>query len=68
LADLNLQIADMLINVRLKAKLTQTQVAKKLGCSRSYISKLESGRISPMLSTIDNYIVACGFRFSIHAD
>ena len=39
------KVIEKLIKARSESGLTQGQVAKKLGCTQSYISKIEGGQI-----------------------
>lgn len=43
---------------RLRRGLTQAELAKKAGCSRQCVSKIESQRVKPKLSTIDDLAAA----------
>lgn len=45
-------IAEMLIEARKEAKLTQEQLAEKTGTKKSYISKLENAKANIQLSTL----------------
>jgi transcriptional regulator with XRE-family HTH domain len=46
--------------IRLKKKLSQGDIAKKLGVHRSYISGLEHGKRNPSLLTIKKMAKAIG--------
>ena len=45
-------ISEMLKDGRKKAKLTQEQLAEKVGTRKSYISRLENGKCDIQLSTL----------------
>ena len=45
-------ISEMLRYARLEAKLTQGQLAEKVGTKKSYISRLENGNCDIQLSTL----------------
>lgn len=45
-------ISETLKDARRKAKLTQEQLAKKVGTKKSYISRLENGKCDIQLSTL----------------
>jgi HTH-type transcriptional regulator/antitoxin HipB len=45
-------ISEMLKDARQKAKLTQEQLAEKVGTKKSYISRLENGKCDIQLSTL----------------
>ena len=48
-------IGDILKSVRKNANLTQSQFAKGINLSQSYISKLEKNEISPSIEILDRY-------------
>lgn len=60
-------LIDQLISMRTKAGLTQDEVAKRLGTSKSNISRLERGRGNPSWSTLNKYAAACGYRVKLEA-
>ena len=45
-------ISEMLKDARRKARLTQEQLAEKVGTKKSYISRLENGQCDIQLSTL----------------
>jgi len=45
-------ISEMLIEARKEAKMTQEQLAEKIGTKKSYISRLENGKCDIQLSTL----------------
>jgi len=47
------QLARQLIKARLAKKLTQDELAKKVGVKQEYIARLESGQANPTLETIN---------------
>jgi len=55
-------LASILIEARTKAKLSQQEVAKKMGTSQSTIARLESGAARPSLSTLERFAKATGMR------
>lgn len=58
-------LIDALLTMRKKARLTQDEVAKKLGTQRSNVSRLEKGSSNPSWKTLQNYAHACGFELAI---
>lgn len=46
--------------IREKNRLTQTEVAKRMGSSVSVIWQIETGKTDPKLSTLRRYALACG--------
>jgi len=57
-------LARELIGARLKAKLTQAQVARRMGTSQSAVARIESGR-TPSLSSLRKYARAVGRKVEI---
>ncbi len=57
-----LQFGKKLKEVRLKKKLSQGDIARKLGVHRSYISGLERGKRNPSLLTINKMAKAIGIE------
>ena len=54
------ELAHRLSWVRLRAGLTQTDVAEKVGVSRQHISNIEIGITSPTVRVLQDYLRACG--------
>lgn len=53
-----------LANVRNKQNLTQSEIAERMGVSRSRVNNIERGR-NPSLSSIREYLRACGYKARI---
>jgi predicted transcriptional regulator len=53
-----------LLKARTRAKLTQAQVARRMGTSQSAVARLESGR-SPSLASLRKYAEATGSKVEI---
>jgi DNA-binding XRE family transcriptional regulator len=45
---------------RKEAKMTQTELAEKIGTTKSYISRIETGRTEPKVSTFYRMVSALG--------
>ena len=58
-------LARELITARSKAKLTQAQVARRMGTSQSAVARMESGRSLPSTSSLKKYAKAVGHRVVI---
>lgn len=58
-------IAKTLVQMRLRAKLTQAQVAARMKTTQTAIARLEAGRQSPSLSTLMSYAKANGYCLEI---
>lgn len=57
-------IASELTGARAKAKLSQAQVARRMGTSQSAVARIESGR-SPSLNSLRRYAKAVGRKLEI---
>lgn len=56
-----------LVEARLRARLTQQEVGRRMGTTKSAISRLERGLVHrPTLTTIENYALVVGCRIEIH--
>jgi DNA-binding transcriptional regulator YiaG len=53
-----------LLKARTRAKLTQAQVARRMGTSQSAVARLESGR-APSLASLRKYAAATGSKIEI---
>lgn len=60
-------ISEMLKEARKEAKMTQEQLADKVGTKKSYISRLENGRCDIQLSTLYRiFEFGLGLRVNLH--
>lgn len=50
---------------RVRAGLTQADLARRAGTTQSTIARLEAGKVSPRLETLDRLIEACGFALDV---
>jgi DNA-binding XRE family transcriptional regulator len=57
-------LARELIGARARAKLTQAQVAKRMGTSQSAVARMESGR-APSMASLRKYAKATGSKIEI---
>jgi predicted transcriptional regulator len=64
-ADEEFAVIEALVRARTEAKLSQAQVAKRIGTTQSAIARLEGGGISPSLSTLRRYAEATGKRLRV---
>lgn len=61
------KLARELLAARVRAGLTQEQVAESMGTTKSAVSRLESvGKHSPTVSTLKKYASAVGCEIEIH--
>lgn len=51
-----------LIAARMRAGLTQDQIAQRMGTSQSVIARLEGGKRPPSMSTVQRYAQAAGCK------
>jgi ribosome-binding protein aMBF1 (putative translation factor) len=58
-------LAAVLIDARAKAKLTQSELARRMGTTQSAIARLESGRAVPSAATLLKFAKAVGRRLSV---
>lgn len=50
---------------RRAARLSQTEVAARMGTSQSTVARLEAGEVDPRLSTLERYAEALGGRLDV---
>ncbi|GHV58070.1 transcriptional regulator [Bacteroidia bacterium] len=55
----------MIEDARKQSKMTQSELGKRIGSDRSYISKVENGKIEPKVSTFYRIINALGLRIDL---
>ena len=55
----------MLRDARREAKMTQAQVASKIGADKSYISRIENGSIIPTATSFFRIVAAMGMQVQI---
>src|SRR5207237_2181318 len=53
--------ADLIREARLRAGLTQAQLAERTGRDRSVVARWEQGAVAPSLETLLDLLRACGF-------
>lgn len=58
-------LANALIGARVRAGLTQTQLAERMGTSQSAVARLESGRRLPSVATLEKLAAATGSKLRI---
>lgn len=64
-ADAEFSLIEAMITARHEAKLTQAELAEKIGTTQSAIARLEAGRVSPSISTLRRYAEATGHRLQV---
>ncbi len=58
-------LIEALVRARAAAKLTQAELARRLGTTQSAIARLEGGRVSPSFATLRRYAAATGTRLTV---
>ena len=64
-ADDEFTLVEALVRARTAAKLTQAELARRLGTTQSAIARLEGGRVSPSFATLRRYAEATGTRLTV---
>jgi transcriptional regulator with XRE-family HTH domain len=64
-SELNYQIARALIKLRLDLNLTQQELARKAGVPQSVIARLESGKHSPSLRSLEKISNKLGLQVKL---
>lgn len=59
------EISDQLVKARLRAGLSQTELAARMGTSQSAIARLESGLTLPSAKTLLRYAQATGSKLQV---
>ena len=59
------ELANVLIGARVRAGLTQAQLAERMGTSQSAVARLESGRRLPSVATLEKLAAATGSKLRI---
>ena len=63
--EVEFKIYDALLKARIEKKLTQKQLASKLGIAQSALARFESGRTNPTLSFLQKITAGLGLKFTI---
>ena len=63
--DEEFSVAAQLIKARMKANLTQDEVARRMGTTQSVVARLESGSPLPSLRSLKRYASAIGGKLEI---
>jgi DNA-binding XRE family transcriptional regulator len=57
--------SQILLNARKEAKVTQSELAKRINVTKSYISRIEKGVITPSVATFYRIMNALGMRVEV---
>jgi len=63
--DRGFQLARTLIEARTRAGLTQTELARRMKTSQSYVARIESGKVRPSTDSLERFARATGSRLKI---
>ena len=61
-------VARALIDARVRAGLSQIQVAERMGTTQSVVARLESGRRPPSMRTVERFARAVGGRLIVRIE
>ncbi|RDE10553.1 helix-turn-helix domain-containing protein [Pelagibacterium lacus] len=67
-ADAEFAVVEALVRARMRAKLTQAELASRIGTTQSAIARLEGGNVSPSIATLQRYAKATGARLKIELE
>ena len=59
------KLAARLVQIRLSAGLTQKEIAARIGAKQAAVARIESGRHTPGLATLEGYAAATGRRLVV---
>jgi DNA-binding XRE family transcriptional regulator len=63
--EIEFKIHSALVKARIEKKLTQKQLASKLGIAQSALARFESGRTNPTLSFLQKITSSLGLKITI---
>jgi len=61
----NYCVGQLILEARKQESMTQSELAQKIGATKSYISRIEKGQIEPGTCTFFRIIEALGLKFEI---
>ena len=64
-ADAEYRLIAAMVRARTKAKLSQAQLAERMGTTQSAVARLEGGGVSPSVATLQRYAGATGAKLKI---
>ena len=63
--DQEFHLAQALIEARTRAGLSQTQLARRMKTSQSYVARIEGGKVRPSTDALERFAHATGTRLRI---
>lgn len=58
-------LIEAMMDARKRSRLSQAEIASRMGTTESAVSRLESGRTKPSTRTLERYAAATGHRLKI---
>lgn len=58
-------LIDAMLKTRRRSRLSQAEIARRMGTTESAVSRLENGRVKPSTRTLERYAAATGHRLRI---
>ena len=58
-------LINAVLKARKRSRLSQAEIASRMGTTESAVSRLESGRVKPSTRTLERYAAATGHRLKI---
>lgn len=58
-------LGQIIREARKEERITQSELGRRIGANKSYISRVENGLIDPTISTVYSIITALGLRIEI---
>ncbi len=58
-------LIEALMQARRRSRLSQAEIASRMGTTESAVSRLESGRVKPSTRTLERYAAATGHKLKI---
>lgn len=55
-------------DARKKLKISQAELARRIGSDRSYVCRIENGQIEPKISTFNKILHALGYKIQYSID
>ena len=66
LLEVEFKIYNAIVNARIEKRLTQKQLAQKLGIAQSALARFEAGRTNPTLSFLQKVTSALGLKLTVN--
>ncbi len=60
--------ADLILEARKRAALSQREMAERAGTTQSSVARWEAGRVEPSFATVIRLLRLCGFVLDVHLE